>query len=236
MTHPRVLLFDIDNTLLYTGGAGSLAMGRAFEQLFGIANGFAGVEFSGRTDRWILQSGLDAHSVPGGCEEHLDAFTRRYYSLLPDAISERQGRLMPGFPQLLEALAGHSHVRLGLATGNFSEAARIKLDVYDLTRHFSGGGFGEHSFERADVVRTAIEAVADGARPEDILVIGDTPHDITSALDNGVVAVGVATGNYGVEDLRGAGAHHLFSDFSDWKGAAETLLAASRLARSDSGV
>ena len=222
---PRVLLFDIDNTLLYSGGAGSLAMSQAFEQLYGVPNGFMGIEFSGRTDRWILEGGLDKHGVAGGCEEHLDEFTARYYGLLPDSMRERQGHLMPGFPELLDALSGEGDVRLGLATGNFAEAARIKLEFYGIDGYFSGGGFGEVSLERADVVRAAIAAVADGAWPEDVLVIGDTPHDITSALDNGVLAVDVATGTYSVDDLRVCGAHLAFEDFSDWRAAAAALLA-----------
>src|SRR3970282_761008 len=119
---PRVRLFDIDNALLYSGGAGSLAMARAFEQLYGVPNGFTGIEFSGRTDRWILQSGLENHGVAGGWEAHLDEFTTRYYSLLPGAMREREGHLMPGFPELLEALSQEAGVCLGLATGNFSEA------------------------------------------------------------------------------------------------------------------
>lgn len=221
---PRVLLFDIDNTLLYSGGAGSLAMARAFEQLYGVPNGFAGIEFSGRTDRFILQGGLDAHAIEGGCEAHLDEFTARYYSLLPGAMREREGHLMPGFPELLEALSQEAGVRLGLATGNFSEAARIKLGFYDIDSYFAGGGFGEISLERADVVRAAIEAVADGAGLEDVLVIGDTPHDIASALDNGVVAVGVATGTHSADDLRESGVHMAFEDFSDWRVVAEALL------------
>jgi phosphoglycolate phosphatase-like HAD superfamily hydrolase len=220
---PRVLLFDIDNTLLYSGGAGSLAMARAFEQLYGVPNGFAGIEFSGRTDRFILESGLGTHRIPGGCEAHLDEFTARYYSLLPDAMREREGHLMPGFPQLLERLS-REDACLGLATGNFSEAARIKLGFYDIDRYFAGGGFGELSLERSDVVRAAIDAVADGARPNDVLVIGDTPHDITSAMDNGVVAVGVATGTYSADELRGSGAQLSFEDFSDWQAVAEVLL------------
>ena len=221
---PRVFLFDIDNTLLYTGGAGGIAMARAFEDLYGVPNGFAGIEFSGRTDRYILQGGLDAHGIEGGCEAHLEGFTRRYYELLPGALRGRRGRLMPGFPELLDALSDEPGVRLGLATGNFREAARIKLEHYGLDRYFSGGGFGEWSLERADVVRTAMESVADGARPDEIFVIGDTPHDVTSALANGVLAVGVATGGYAVESLRASGAHLVFEDFSDWRAAVERLL------------
>ncbi len=222
---PRVFLFDIDNTLLYTGGAGGLAMAQAFEQLYGVANGFAGIEFSGRTDRWILQTGLDNHAIAGGCERHMGEFTDLYYMLLPDAMKEREGRLMPGFPQLLEALAREPGTRLGLATGNFPDAARIKLGHFGVERYFAGGGFGDTSLDRADVVRVAVENVADGARPEDVFVIGDTPHDITSALGNGAVAVGVATGTYAADELRRRGAHLAFADFSDWESTARELLA-----------
>ncbi len=221
---PHVFLFDIDNTLLYTGGAGSFAMTQAFEQLYGVPNGFAGIEFSGRTDRFILQAGLDNHGIAGGCDVHVDEFTTLYYALLPDAMKERDGHLMPGFPQLLQALSSEPGVHLGLATGNFPQAARLKLEHLGIHHYFAGGGYGEQSLERADVVSAAIAGVADGARPEDILVIGDTPHDVQSALDNGVVAVGVSTGTYGVDDLRRSGAHLTFPDFSDWQAAAQALL------------
>lgn len=221
---PRVLLFDIDNTLLYTGGAGGYAMNRAFTELFGIAEGFAGVEFSGRTDRYILEAGLRRHGIDGEFEEHLSAFTRRYYQLLRESLRERKGHLMPGFPALLEALSAEPNVRIGLATGNFSEAARMKLEYYGIDSFFAGGGFGEESSDRSLVVRSAVERLGDGARPQDILVIGDTPHDIRSALDNGVVAVGVATGSSSVGELRAAGAQLTFPDFGDWETAAAVLL------------
>lgn len=219
----RVILFDIDHTLLYTGGAGSLAFNRAFEAMFGIPDGFARVEFSGRTDRFILQGGLAEHGIEGGLEEHFDSFTQRYYELLPESISQRDGYLMPGFPELLAALTD-AGARLGLATGNFSEAATIKLKHYGIADYFEGGGFGDVSTERADVVAAAIRSVANDASPGDILVVGDTPHDITSALENDVVAVGVATGNFTTEELSAAGARSVFQDFADWRSAAKHLL------------
>lgn len=220
----RVFLFDIDNTLLYTGGAGTAAMNEAFRQMFGIEDGFAGVEFSGRTDLYILAEGLRAHGIEGDPASYLEEFTSRYYALLPKTLRERKGRLMPGFPQLLESLAQEPGVRIGLATGNFSQSARIKLRFYGIDGYFVAGGFGEDSLDRAEVVRAAIERVADGAAPDEIYVIGDTPHDITSALDNGVVGVGVATGSYAVEELRASGASLVFADFSDWRRAARALL------------
>ena len=219
---PRVVLFDIDNTLLYSGGAGSFAMNMAFNELFGVSDGFARVEFSGRTDLFILQGGLAEHGIAGGVEKHLAAFTSRYYELLPQALAQREGYLMPGFPELLSALRD-AGVRLGLATGNFSEGAALKLGYYGIADFFEGGGFGEVSPDRADVVAAAISNVADGAAPADILVVGDTPHDITSALANGVVGVGVATGTFTVEELRDSGTSHVYQDFADWQAVAREL-------------
>jgi phosphoglycolate phosphatase-like HAD superfamily hydrolase len=218
-----VFLFDIDNTLLYTGGAGSAAMNAAFERMFGVPDGFAGIEFSGRTDRFILQGGLDGAGIEGGAEKHIGAFTSLYYDLLPASLEQRDGYLMPGFPELLGALA-QAGATLGLATGNFRQAAAIKLDYFGLSGYFAGGGFGDDSLERGDVVRDAVRAAANGAPPEDIVVIGDTPHDVASALSNGVLAVGVATGTYSQHDLRASGAHAVSCDFSDWQAAAAALL------------
>jgi phosphoglycolate phosphatase-like HAD superfamily hydrolase len=218
----RVVLFDIDNTLLYSGGAGSFAMNAAFNELFGVSDGFARVEFSGRTDLYILEQGLAEHGIAGGAEEHLAAFTARYYELLPEALSQREGHLMPGFPELLSALR-EAGVRLGLATGNFSESAGIKLQYYGIAGFFEGGGFGEVSPDRSEVVAAAIRAVGNGARPADILVVGDTPHDVTSALANGVIGAGVATGKFTVEELRDSGAALVYQDFADWQAVASEL-------------
>lgn len=235
----RVLLFDIDQTLLYTGGAGGMAMNLAFQELFGVNDGFARVEFSGRTDRYILQEGLACHGIDGGYEQHLQSFILRYYQVLPQTLRQRPGFLMPGLPELLQALAAEPGVRMGLATGNFSRAARIKLDYYGLSEYFRqgdegalAGGFGEESADRSEVVRQAVSRTAKGARLGDVLVIGDTPHDVRAALDNRVVAVGVATGNYSVDELEAAGAHLVFPDFADWQAAVKKLLAPVSASRS----
>jgi phosphoglycolate phosphatase-like HAD superfamily hydrolase len=198
-------------------------MNLVFGEMFGIGDGFAKVEFSGRTDLSILCMGLAEHDIEGGLDAHLDEFCRRYYALLPQTLKQKPGHLMPGFPQLLDRLSAKPDVRLGLATGNFREGGRLKLQHYGIADYFIGGGFGEESLERADVVGLAIERLAGGVALEDVLVIGDTPLDVSAALANGAVAVGVATGNYSSDQLREAGAQVVFEDFSDWQNAAATL-------------
>ena len=219
----RLLLFDVDNTLLWSGGAGSMAMGLAFHDLFGVQDGFKRVEFSGRTDRYILSEALRLHGIDGDYEAHQARFLERYYTHLPRALHERQGRLMPGFPALLDGLAGRPEVRLGLATGNFSRAAQLKLAHYGIDGYFSGGGFGEESEDRAVIVRRAVERLGKGLPRAEAVVIGDTPHDISSAKANGAIAVGVATGGHSVEQLKESGADFVFQDFSDWRSAVATL-------------
>lgn len=220
---PRLFLFDIDNTLLWSGGAGGYAMGLAFRDLFGIEDGFKGVEFSGRTDRYILATALRKHGIDDEYAAVESRFLDVYCDHLPRTLRERQGKLMPGFPQLLEALARSPEARLGLATGNFSPSARLKLAYFGIADYFAGGGFGEESEDRAEVVRRALERLGEGVSPADVLIIGDTPHDITAAHANGVVAVGVATGTNSLEELRASGADLVFEDFSDWESVAATL-------------
>ena len=219
----RLLLFDIDNTLLYTGGAGSHAMTLALQEMFGVTDGFAKVEFSGRTDLYILSEGLRQHGINDGHNAHLDEFLQRYYGHLRHTLGEREGHLMPGIPQLLEVLSQRDGVRVGLATGNFSEAAWMKLEHYGIRQYFADGAFGEVSLDRSEMVCMGVERFADGVSPGDILIIGDTPHDVSSALDNGLGAVGVATGNYTVDQLRDSGAQLVFENFADWEGAAAKL-------------
>jgi len=222
---PRLLLFDIDNTLLWSGGAGALAMGLAFRDLFGIDDGFKGVEFSGRTDCYILAEALRQHDIGDDYAQHEDHFRERYYGYLPQALRERQGKLMPGFPMLLEELSRRPGIRLGLATGNFSRSAHLKLAHFGIDGYFRGGAFGEESEDRSVIVRLALERLGEGLSPAEVMVIGDTPHDISSAKACGTIAVGVATGRNTVDELRRCGADLVFDDFSDWRRVAATLSA-----------
>jgi phosphoglycolate phosphatase-like HAD superfamily hydrolase len=120
---------------------------------------------------------------------------------------------------------------LGLATGNFSRAAGLKLEHYGIESYFGGGGFGEESEDRSVIVRNAVERLGAGASGAEAVVIGDTPHDVSSAKANGALAVGVATGGHTTDQLRDSGADLVFEDFSDWREAAATLAGAQAGAR-----
>jgi phosphoglycolate phosphatase-like HAD superfamily hydrolase len=222
----KTILFDIDQTLLYSGGAGGLAMRQAFHKLYGIEDGFRRVEFSGRTDWSILRAAMADHELLNGrpFEEEMARFQQTYYAELEQTLVSIEGRTLPGVHELVDALAAKADVRLGLATGNFRTSAMMKLRYYKLDEHLREGGFGDDSEERAEVVGVAIQRIGNGAAPEDVWVIGDTPLDVSAAHANGARALGVATGPLGVEDLRHAGANEAVEDLSDLDGVLELLL------------
>jgi phosphoglycolate phosphatase len=213
----RIFLFDIDNTLLNSAGAGGRAMNLAFRDLFGIEDGFEGVEFSGRTDSSIFRNGLLLHRLPDGDFPALIArFEASYIGHLARTLPQKEGHLLPGVPALLRALSETEGVRLGLATGNFRRGAMMKLEYYGIRRFFHGGGFGEDSEERSEVVALAIRRL--GTRPggrNSVYVVGDTPIDVEAAKANSAVAVAVATGTSSIEKLTRAGADIVFPDLGD---------------------
>lgn len=214
-----IVLWDIDNTLLYTGGAGSLGMARAFEELYGVPDAFRSVEFSGRTDTAIFRdcaraNGIAEDALPSEQQRFLDA----YVPHLATALAEVEGKLMPGVRDVLDALTERDDVVQGLGTGNFRAGGQLKLTYYEIDSYFPEfvGGFGEDAELRAEVVGRGIERLSgaqrNGAR---VVVIGDTPHDVTAALANDAFALGVATGKDSADVLRDAGADVALADLSD---------------------
>ena len=204
----RLLLFDIDGTLVLTGGAGKRSMDRAFEEVFGVPEAFAEVSMAGRTDRWLVESALTRHGV-AVTPARLEAFRARYLALLDAAIGEagsgRRG-VMPGVPEVLAALQARADVQLALLTGNYAEGARIKLEHFGLWNYFAWGAFGDEHAERDALARAAVaDAAARGitlAEPAHAIVIGDTPFDIACARAAGARVVAVATGHHGLDELR----------------------------------
>jgi phosphoglycolate phosphatase-like HAD superfamily hydrolase len=217
----KLVLFDIDGTLVLTGGAGLRAMNRALEEAFGRTNALDGIPVAGRTDWAILADAVRrfGRSLDGATLADLEA---RYVANLAEEIHHpghgRKG-VMPGIPEILEALDRRDDIVVGLLTGNFEGGAQVKLGYFDLWRYFQFGAFGGDAADRNALVPFAVERARSCGLPEiadsDVIVVGDTPHDVLCAHAAGAVAVGVATGSSSVEDLRAAGAEHVFPDFSD---------------------
>jgi phosphoglycolate phosphatase len=224
----KLFLFDVDWTLVNSGGAGGRAMNLAFAKLFGIEKGFANIEFTGRTDRAIFREAVRLHGLDDGQFPSLvERFLQAYSELLAQVLPQCQGYVLPGIPELLAGMQAAPTAYLGLATGNFQQGARLKLEHYGVYDFFVAGGFGDDSEVRADVVRVAIErlaAVAGDNGTHEVYVIGDTPLDIEAARANGARPVAVATGSFAVQDLRDAGAEMVFPDFSRWQDALSVLL------------
>jgi phosphoglycolate phosphatase-like HAD superfamily hydrolase len=217
---PTLILFDIDGTLVLTGGAGGRAMSNAFEEIFGIREAFRGVPLAGRTDAWILRDGAAVHGISPDSPA-LARFRNAYLKHLVVEIEKpgpRKG-VMPGIRPLLDALSARDDIYLALLTGNYEEGARIKLEYFDLWRYFRCGAFGDEAPHRNGLVTKAVERVAACGGPaleaENALVIGDTPLDVAGALFSGARSLAVATGNHSVDELRAAGADVVMPDLSD---------------------
>lgn len=232
----RLLLFDIDGTLVLTGGAGVRAMTRAFEDLFGVSDAFAGIPMPGRTDAWILADAAATHAVPPPA---LDRFVDVYVDHLAreiEAPGPRKG-VMPGVRALLDRLSARDDVYLALLTGNYERAARVKLEHFGLWRYFRCGAFGDAAPDRNGLLSKALERVRTCGGPAvgaaDVVVIGDTPLDVACAAAGGARSVAVATGGYDIETLRRSGADVVLEDLSDTETALSALGVGRRQPRAE---
>ncbi len=212
----RLYLFDIDGTLIDSGGAGSGAMRAAFAALWGIADGFVGIEFTGRSDRAIVRDALRAAALAiGAFADDLRRFKRAYFRRLPRELAAREGRILPGVVPLLETLSADARATVALGTGNFRHGARLKLGHYGIGHYFRTGGFGDDVEDRAMLIGQALAAAKRAfGRHTQAIVIGDTPHDVRAAKANSAVAVGVATGTATAAELDAAGADHVLADLT----------------------
>ncbi len=216
---PRILLFDIDGTLVSTGGAGAVAWKRAFEELHGIPADIGEFTDAGMTDPDVGARTFAAvmHREPTAHE--LAQLVQRRLEHLPEAVAESEGyEVLPGVPERLRQLSREGHL-LGLITGNGDGAAFTKLARGDLMRWFSFGAYATAGLERAGIVRQAVERgeafLGEDVPNAQIYVIGDTPLDIEAAHEAGCTAIGVATGKFDVAALREAGADHVIETMEE---------------------
>lgn len=218
-----ILLFDIDGTLVRTGGAGKAAMEGGLLEEFGVGEVRARVEYSGRTDRAIARDLLAAHGIDPTPANQV-RLQNAYLARLPAALRQYGGKVCPGIEPLLAQLRPRSGVVLGLLTGNVRSGAKHKLGHFGLWDFFACGGFGDEHYERDDVARCAVAEVCTHLGRDvdvgDVWVIGDTPLDVRCARAVGAKAVAVATGWHPAEELAAHEPDYLFADLSD----AEELL------------
>lgn len=206
----EAILFDIDGTLLHTGGAGAEAWQRAFREIYEVDANIAEHTHAGMTDPEIAE--LVFREVLGrdGSEAERAEAIGCYLGHLADAVAESSGYfVIEGIQELLPRLAEQGIV-LGIVTGNIEPAAKIKLARGDLDRYFRFGGYGSDSHDRTALTRKALERGAEAAgKPltrETAFGVGDTPRDVIACHGAKIKVVGVATGSYTVEQLRHEGA------------------------------
>ncbi len=214
----KLILFDIDGTLLTSGGAGERALRRGFKTSFGVDDDLSAIEIAGRTDSGIGRRMLAAHGL-AETPENLAALFDGYLRCLAEELPASPGYLLPGILPLLEALKPREDVVLALLTGNLERGAQIKLTHYGVWDYFEFGAYADDHHDRNQLGRFARERalVKHGIDfpPEHIYVLGDTPHDVSCARAIGAKAVAIATGKFSREELQACEPDFLFADLSD---------------------
>jgi phosphoglycolate phosphatase-like HAD superfamily hydrolase len=212
-----LLIWDIDGTLIQGRGIGRRGMDKAFLELYGIKNGFEGIDMAGMLDSVILRKAYELHNLKG-------QDSKKYFEVYCECLKEEIKKLdapiyAPGIPQLLEILHQKDNFYNVLGTGNVKEAAIIKLAVHDMNRFFICGGFGDEEMDRWQVIQQAITSshklLNIRFESKNIYIIGDTPRDVECGKKLEAKTIGVATGSYTTSQLLDCGADYVFEDFTD---------------------
>jgi phosphoglycolate phosphatase len=215
----RILLFDIDGTLVSTGGAGAVAWKRAFDELYGIPADIGEYTDAGMTDPGVGAKTFEGVFNRDPTPHELAQLVQRRLEYLPEAVSESQGyKVLPGVPERLKQLSRDGHL-LGIITGNGDGAAHIKLQRANLNRWFTFGAYASAGVDRAGIVRRAVQRgeamLGEDVPNAEIYVIGDTPLDIQAAHAVECTAIAVATGRYDRAALEEAGADHVLETLEE---------------------
>jgi phosphoglycolate phosphatase-like HAD superfamily hydrolase len=215
---PVVVLFDVDETLVHTGGSGARSWKAAFKKLYDIPADIGEHSSAGETDPQVARATFKAVIGREPSDVELDQIYVQYLLNLADDILVSEGyRMLPGADRCLAAL-GEAGVLLGLVSGAMEGAARTKLIPANLNRYFIFGAYGSDSPDRAELTGIAIEKAAllhADLTPTQVFVVGDTPRDLDAARAAGAVSVGVASGRYSVDELAKAGADHVIGSLTE---------------------
>jgi phosphoglycolate phosphatase-like HAD superfamily hydrolase len=231
MGSQRLLLFDIDGTILTTvRKAFDFPFSEAIREVLSLEANAAQYRAGGKTDPQIIRELLATSGLsPDDVDAAIPAIKSRYLVKMKSRLTHPEDApLKPGIDTLLKALSNRSDVVLALLTGNFEEGARAKLSVHDLNRFFPFGAFGDGARDRSPLPKRAVDAAKEitgvSFAGKDIVIIGDTPHDVTCGRPLGVRTVAVATGPYKMEQLRAENPDFLFEDLSDTGKVMDALL------------
>jgi len=215
----KLILWDIDGTLIVSNNAGVRAMEKALTKRFGVTCDLRQIDWAGRTDSWITGEVFRHAGLPDTPQNAHD-YLETYLELLPGELrAGPQGRVLPGVLELLEILHHRTDVAQGLLTGNLRRGAEFKLTHYRVWHYFEFGAFADDSPRRNDLgphaLRRARERHAVEFASADTFIIGDTPHDIECGKVIGARTIGVATGTFTTEQLAAHAPTAVFKDFSD---------------------
>jgi phosphoglycolate phosphatase len=213
------LLFDIDGTLISTGGAGAASWRLAFDELYGIPADIGKFTDAGMTDSQVARRTFEAVVGHSPSRKELSVLLERRLNHLYETVADSTGyRVLPGVEKLLPRLLEEGYL-LGLVTGNGEAAAHIKLHRARLNRFFSFGGYGSDSDDRSELTKRALERAAlvfgEPIQPKQCLAVGDTPLDVAAAHGAGIECVGVASGHFSVEQLREARADYVLGSLEE---------------------
>lgn len=212
----KLILFDIDGTLIHTGGAGTRSMNLAFNSLLGIRDAFKGISMAGKTDPQIMNEGLRVYNIKnenGILEKLID----KYIKFLKVEIENPFRQIKPGIMEILDMLK-RNNMSIGLLTGNLERGARIKLGSFGISGYFLDGAFGSDHVDRDKLLPIAVEKFSKRGfhfSYADCVVIGDTPRDVRCAKIHGARCIAVATGPYSKQDLFDTDADMVFDSLAD---------------------
>lgn len=216
----RLLLFDIDGTLMVSRGSGMRAMNKAMQQTFGLEPRPSEIRPHGKTDPLLFEELAAVYQLPlERLAANMDVLQQVYATHLEIGLRDRELiEVKPGVVDLLESLRSRPEVHLGLVTGNLQRTAWLKLEAAGLASYFSTGGFGSDARRRAGLVERALqrfEVQGVVCERRSTWVIGDTPDDVHSGLSHGTNTLAVATGTHDRHSLQQAGPDVVLDDFAD---------------------
>ncbi len=222
----HLLLWDIDGTLIASGGAGMRALQRGLRDALGIDGDLSDIDFAGRTDTWIMRAIFRKYALPDTPENFARLF-EGYVGALPAALANPQTRVLPGIREILAAVAANGEFAQGLLTGNKRRGAQVKLSHHGLWDYFAFGAFADDSEFRNDLgphaVRRALAHHRVNFAPDRVWVIGDTPHDVACGKIIGARTLAVGTGGSTVDQLRAHAPTAVLENLADTAGVLALL-------------